>query len=1120
MLVKDWIYTKFQLDTPENEQQLQSFAEANKTYGLFKNFISVLPTWNHEQIKPEDIYLLQSLLDSYFSDCITEGAPCIASKLLLTQMELFQSACLIYARDVRMDWIENFFALWSIPTDEFKQHKLLYKQLLAPLKKEKILLSDSFIQTQFQYNCEVYLTPYIINRVFLHAILVPPLLWTTSFAKIMSEVFNFVSKGFENHENLYQSEKLKMDSYSRPLLKQLNYLINYHAYLQGDKSAVEPKAVTMFVPMPHLVKKLGTLAWVLILLPKSQRQTFLMDLDAEVLKKIISKWSELKVVLKILAESDRMTLVNIIGAETLITLLKDGYDLESLLKKLPELERIILINKIGGETLGPIIFDIDELKSVLKRLPESDRITLIESLGPEVLKKIIEDKDELKSILKKLPEKDRMTLINIVGVDALKTYIKQGFDLGVILGKLAEKDRITLIKFLGLEFLKTIITDTAKLNSLLNDFAELDRINLLHTIGSEPLQTLIKDRKELKSLLNELAECDRISLINTLGLESLKTLIKNGSGLSSILKKLPDPMLLINNIGIEALKLLIEDGYQLASIVNRLPELNRLPFIDDLGLEFIKRLITNEGTLTSLLRDLAEFDRITLLKSFGSEALKKIINNEEELESVLSELLEFDRIILINTLGYEALKTLITDAIELKSILKKLPESDRLLLIDNIGTEALKLIIKNSSQLTKILKQLPESDRITLINYMHGINSINRLITDVDELMKLFELCPPKDWTIIANLLEIEALEEDIIEELLDKIIFIKKQDSDICETNLGIKIYAQGKEISYKGCLTSYVMVNKLLQLVLEHCLGSDQNSNRLIISLALNNMNWESNKKELFLLKLIGFINPNRDFLTAISLGILTVKLMISRGYTPTKEICEAAILSGDHQIINFLLEQKNADFEGARVNLIKSGYTPLMFYAAINNRRKVEHLIAFSEDEDIEKTLINSAKLGRSEIVKILIAARVTKKQKNINLVAITSEFSQQNASNSEPEIYTTFIRNSQANLPANIRQTSCFSARQIRDINSKINELENEIDNSCLGFFESRKNQKIAGLKQLLKIAEKPGISIEEAINQVEKDERFPEIRSGVFSTRTAKLLDSLLEIQNLSSMQAN
>jgi hypothetical protein len=1390
LLVKDWIYTKFQLDKPENEKQLQSFAEANKTYSLFKNFISILPTWNHEQIKPEDISLLQSLLDSYFSDCITEGAPCIASKLLLTQMELFQSACLIYARDARMDWIENFFVHWHKAEDS-KLYRLLYTQLSAPLLYEKIELNDSFIQSQFQYDSEVYLTPYMINRVFLHAILVPSSLWTTSFAKIMSEVFNFVSKGFENHENLYQSEKLLMDSYSRPLLKQLNYLINYHTYLQGDKSAVEPKPAKMYVPMPHLVKNLVTLAWMFILLPKSQRKTLLMDLDAEVLKKIIPNWSELKAILKKLVESDRMTLINIIGAETLRTLLKDGYDLESLLKKFPELERIILIHKIGGEALGTIIKDEDELKSVLKSLPESDRITLIESIdlealktmitdtaklnsllsefaeldrinlldtiGSETLQTLIKDRKELKSLLKELAEGDRLSLINTLGLETLKTLSKDGSGLGSILKKLPEFDRMLLINNigiealkllidnayelapilirlpelnrlpfiddLGLEYLKTIITDLYKLESILETLPETNRLTLVNDIDA--LKTFVKDGNDLRLVLKILAEKDRIILINKigtdalpliiktgtllakvldtlaatehqkliksfglenlkawfdraveldfmfedlpeatckeiitvlgaetlkklipdgdrlgdlldgiskkrrglviklLGSEILKTVIKNEEQLWQILTKLKDPdqevfiatigfesfqsidsvkklvhllkiipqdshLSFIKAMGSETLKTLITDDLELHSVLEKLDESERIILLKFLGLEFLKKLITNEATLTSLLSDLGEFDRITLLKSFGSETLKKIINNGEELESVLSELPEFDRIILIDTIGSEALKTLIKgamdlssllsefaefdrlillnnidvetlkilieDGFELKSILKKLPESDRMLLINNIGTDALKLIIKSGFQLTKVLKQLPElnrllfindlgrvylktiitdgddlasvleslprSERMTLINNI-GVEALKIFIKDLDGLMKLFELCPEEDWTTISNLLEIEALEEPLIEELIDKIIEMKNQGSDASKGELAIKIFTKGRENSYQGKLSSYLDVNKLLQLISEHSLGLDQKSKRLIVSLTLKYMNWESHKKELFLLKLIGYINPNRDFLTAIDEGIHVVKLMISSGYTPTKEICEAAILHGDHQIIDFLLQQKNTDFEGARVNLIKSGYTPLMFYAAINNRMKVEHLIAFSEDEDIEKTLITAAKLGRSEIVKILIAANNTRKQKKSNLVVTISEFSQQKTSGPDREIYaSTFFRNSQVDMGANIRQTSCFSARQIREINSKINELENEIDSSCFGFFTARKNQKISGLRELLKIAEKPGITISDAIKQVEEDKRFSDLRAGVFSTRTATLLDSLLELPNLRTMQAN
>ncbi|MBA2709659.1 MAG: hypothetical protein H0U57_03580 [Tatlockia sp.] len=90
-------------------------------------------------------------------------------------------------------------------------------------------------------------------------------------------------------------------------------------------------------------------------------------------------------------------------------------------------------------------------------------------------------------------------------------------------------------------------------------------------------------------------------------------------------------------------------------------------------------------------------------------------------------------------------------------------------------------------------------------------------------------------------------------------------------------------------------------------------------------------------------------------------------------------------------------------------------------------------------------------------------------------------------------------------------SCFSFLQIRAINTRIKELENEIG-GCFSFFinTDRKQEKIAGLLELLKIGQQPGMTIPDAIEQVINDERFPELRAGYIFNRTSSLFDELLD----------
>jgi hypothetical protein len=96
-------------------------------------------------------------------------------------------------------------------------------------------------------------------------------------------------------------------------------------------------------------------------------------------------------------------------------------------------------------------------------------------------------------------------------------------------------------------------------------------------------------------------------------------------------------------------------------------------------------------------------------------------------------------------------------------------------------------------------------------------------------------------------------------------------------------------------------------------------------------------------------------------------------------------------------------------------------------------------------------------------------------------------------------------------ANPKPNSCFKREHIDQIKSHIGQLEKEIKSGSF-FYEARKTQKKLGLEQLIENSYKPGITIVEAIDDVEKS--FSELRAGLFSNRTGNLLDELLEYEGV------
>ncbi|MBA3536810.1 MAG: hypothetical protein H0T84_09405, partial [Tatlockia sp.] len=89
-------------------------------------------------------------------------------------------------------------------------------------------------------------------------------------------------------------------------------------------------------------------------------------------------------------------------------------------------------------------------------------------------------------------------------------------------------------------------------------------------------------------------------------------------------------------------------------------------------------------------------------------------------------------------------------------------------------------------------------------------------------------------------------------------------------------------------------------------------------------------------------------------------------------------------------------------------------------------------------------------------------------------------------------------------------TCFSLDQIAAIEARIAELDIEV-NGCFSFLyvnHSRKDEKKAGLYELLRIGREPNMKIAEAIKRIENDDRYPELQTGKLSNRTGKLLDQL------------
>lgn len=152
-------------------------------------------------------------------------------------------------KDKLFSFIENFFSQWFLADNR----SILYESFLNQRVQEKIKLSDNEINAFTRItsiNFEKDITPYEINRVFLHALLVKPADWSENFFNAFSAVLRFVKSNFNNNTNIL-ALNFKRDSFPPILLAQFDYLEDQYQVLINNKSVTLQRPLAMIVLPEH-----------------------------------------------------------------------------------------------------------------------------------------------------------------------------------------------------------------------------------------------------------------------------------------------------------------------------------------------------------------------------------------------------------------------------------------------------------------------------------------------------------------------------------------------------------------------------------------------------------------------------------------------------------------------------------------------------------------------------------------------------------------------------------------------------------------------------------------------------------------------------------------------------
>lgn len=389
LVIKDWINREFQFNNEPHENQVVSFDKIQKTTALFKKYQAALRTWNHELITPEQLDHLENLLESYKKNCLQSSSPQPISEEQEIAIGQFEKACSAFKSDGQCHWIENFFIQWAMArrNDEPNDLRQLYSSLYDSTMLEKILVTDTFLEKQFPNTQEeIEITPYLINRLFLHATTVHPKAWTNTFSNTLERVYDFVANELTNQAQDPSALALKRDSYPEGLLRQLKYLQEYYQYLREDHLK-QPENIDFYLPMKQFILTVRQFIFVTHCLPSTQKEAFMASLDNEFLQSIIKNSKDLIQVVEELSETQKESFMNSWGDEFLQSIIKNTHDLSQVATRSPAIQAKAFMASLSNQFLQSFIKNSDDLGLVVHELPGTQKDAFITYLSNEFFEK-------------------------------------------------------------------------------------------------------------------------------------------------------------------------------------------------------------------------------------------------------------------------------------------------------------------------------------------------------------------------------------------------------------------------------------------------------------------------------------------------------------------------------------------------------------------------------------------------------------------------------------------------------------------------------------------------------------------------------------------------------------
>lgn len=747
--IQSWIKTTVNPENSKDQGTIRNFNIVWKAFHDLRKYRFIL------SITSTKVNELSSLHDEcieYFKAIIHDKTDHNHEKLQ-EKIDLFNKEIESCKKDAMITWIENFFYNYLLAVREFDDTRIenLYKSLLNSTTIEKILLDDKQLlemsKSAPKTETQAEITPYQINRIFLHAIILHPGEWTDLFYKEFKAVLGFVNNnllGEEKHRTSKLTEdqlKFINNSFNQTLLAQLNYLDkikngeivqrpdNMILTLKNVKSCAELRAVLQHIDIENRYQAYQTLKlklnplltsvdhiWEIVnLFPEEHYQTFIKNCIGYV--KLIPLVSSVEHINRI--KPYLPSILDVLGKEKVNTLINNSDDLFSFLSLYNENDRIkLLTDIINKEKINLLCQSAQQIIAILKVLNNSDRIQFIKTfIGIDKLIKLFTTTDEAISILGLIinpiissdsdQSSERESIIAYIKNKLLPTFLP-------VLMKIIDHDNwhVFLVEIIGVSYLASIkpfavysnifqkISNTSSIKSLLfpkldpEAFESLEDLRALNDCFPNDFYPFMRDKigpKKAKSIINSISK--------------LKDLFHSVCGWWGKDEEQIFKVIIIQDLlGIDYLKTLIQSTGDIINLSKMLDENELLSMIE--SQENIYKLIHTEDDVLMLCESSTiPIDKEHAVKYYFRQSINSLSDKDNKI--IIEEKKNTSEI--TTSIHKPTLNGI-------HKILNRFRISARIKLFENNLSKILKFIIQSKNDIVHLLKLFPKKYRSYLIS--------------------------------------------------------------------------------------------------------------------------------------------------------------------------------------------------------------------------------------------------------------------------------------------------------------------------------------------------------------------------------------------------------------------